>query len=62
MSALKPISLPVAFPVGLVGLTPALRKGVPPTIIINGIQARLLIGRDNQPLIGRDGLYLYGRV
>ncbi len=39
-----------------------LNAGVPEYLTINGVVARLLKGRDNQPLMGRDGQYLYGKV
>lgn len=41
---------------------PTLNAGVPEYLTINGVLARLLKGRDNQPLMGRDGQYLYGKV
>lgn len=37
------------------------RKGVPEYLVINGVLARLLKGFDGQPLLGRDGQFLYGK-
>jgi len=37
-----------------------LAAGVPEYLTIDGVLARLLKGRDEQPLKGRDGQYLYG--
>ena len=48
------------FSIPRVALTP--NKGVPEYMTINGVLARLLIGRDGLPLMSRDGQYLYGRV
>lgn len=42
--------------------TPYAGGGVPEFLVIDGVNARLLKGRDNQPLQGRDGQYLYGRA
>lgn len=42
------------------GLAPI--QGVGEYMTINGVLARLLVGRDGQALRGRDGQYLYGRV
>mgnify|MGYP000852423538 len=39
-----------------------LSQGVGEYMTINGVLARLLVGRDGQALRGRDGQYLYGRV
>ena len=40
----------------------ALGTGVGEYLVFNGITYRLLIGRDNIPLVGRDGQYLFGRA
>lgn len=39
-----------------------LSQGVGEYLVFNGITYRLLIGRDNIPLVGPDGQYLFGRA
>jgi hypothetical protein len=43
-------------------LTPALGKGVPLRITIDGVVYERLIGADGAWLTGADGLPLYGRI